>query len=94
MEKKLKSAGLDISSREAWQILKTVRVVEVGLGDDKTVRSVHTRKRPSGEYFENPGTEESRPGHSKNRGKGRIVTHPKSRSFLFNNLAAQPANMG
>jgi transposase len=40
MEKKLKSAGLDISSREAWQLLKTVRVVEVGFGDDKTARSV------------------------------------------------------
>jgi transposase len=40
MDKKLKSAGLDISSREAWQILKTVRVVEVGFGDDKTARSV------------------------------------------------------
>ena len=40
MEKKLKSAGLDISSREAWQILKTVRIVEVGFGDEKTARSV------------------------------------------------------
>jgi transposase len=40
MEKKLKSAGLDISSREAWQLLKTVRVVEVALGDEKTTQSV------------------------------------------------------
>jgi len=40
MEKKLKSAGLDISSREAWQLLRTVRVVEVGFGDDQTTRSV------------------------------------------------------
>jgi transposase len=40
MEKKLKSAGLDVSSREAWQVLKTVRVVEVGFGDDRTTRSV------------------------------------------------------
>jgi len=40
LEKKLKSAGLDISSREAWQLLKTVRVVEIGFGDDKTTRSV------------------------------------------------------
>ena len=40
MEKKLKLAGLDISSREAWQLLRTVRVVEVGFGDDQTTRSV------------------------------------------------------
>jgi transposase len=40
LEKKLKSAGMDISSREAWQLLKTVRVVEVGFGDEKTARSV------------------------------------------------------
>jgi len=40
MEKKLKSAGLDISSREAWQLLKTVRVVEIGVGEGNTTRSV------------------------------------------------------
>ena len=40
LEKKLKSAGVDISSREAWQLLKTVRVVEIGLGDQETTRSV------------------------------------------------------
>jgi len=40
LEKKLKSAGLDISSREAWQLLKTVRVVEIGFGDETTARSV------------------------------------------------------
>src|SRR5512136_155340 len=40
MEKKLKSASLDISSREAWQLLKTVRVVEIGVDAEKTMRSV------------------------------------------------------
>jgi transposase len=40
LEKKLKSAGLDVSSREAWQLLKTVRVVEIGVGSEKTARSV------------------------------------------------------
>ena len=39
LEKKLKSAGLDISSREAWQLLKTVRVVEIDSGE-KITRSV------------------------------------------------------
>jgi transposase len=40
LEKKLKSAGMDISSREAWQILKTIRVVEIGTGPGKTARSI------------------------------------------------------
>jgi transposase len=40
LEKKLKAAGIDISSKEAWQILKTVRVVEIDLGNGKRKRSV------------------------------------------------------
>jgi transposase len=40
LEKKLKSAGLDLSSKEAWQILKTVRVVEIELGHGEQKRSV------------------------------------------------------
>lgn len=40
LEKKLKSARLEFSSKEAWQILKTVRVVEIELGDGEHKRSV------------------------------------------------------
>ena len=40
LEKKLKSAGLDLSSKEAWQILKTVRVVEINLDHGDQKRSV------------------------------------------------------
>ena len=40
LEKKLKAAGLDLSSKEAWQILKTVRVVEIDLGHGEQQRSV------------------------------------------------------
>jgi transposase len=40
LEKKLKSAGLDLSSKEAWQILKTVRVVEINLDHGEKKRSV------------------------------------------------------
>jgi transposase len=40
LEKKLKAAGLDLSSKEAWQLLKTVRVVEIDLGDGQCKRSV------------------------------------------------------
>jgi hypothetical protein len=40
LEKKLKSAPIDISSEEAWQLLKTVRVVEIDLGEGEQKRSV------------------------------------------------------
>jgi len=40
LEKKLKSAQIDISSEEAWQLLKTVRVVEIDLGEGEQKRSV------------------------------------------------------
>lgn len=40
VEKRLKAAGIDISSKEAWQALKTVRVVEIELSDGQRKRSV------------------------------------------------------
>src|SRR5215469_1842624 len=40
LEKKLKSAGIDLSSHEAWQTLKTVRVVDIDLGNGEHKQSV------------------------------------------------------
>ncbi len=40
LEKKLKSAGIDLSSKQAWQLLKTVRVVEIDPGNGERKRSV------------------------------------------------------
>src|SRR3989441_836015 len=40
LEKKLKTSDMDISSKEAWQLLKTVRVVEIDLGTGTRQRSV------------------------------------------------------
>jgi hypothetical protein len=40
LEKKLKSAGMDLSSQEAWQTLKTVRVVDIDLGNGEHKQSV------------------------------------------------------
>ena len=40
LEKKLKSSDIDISSKEAWQLLKTVRVVEIDLGNGARKRSI------------------------------------------------------
>jgi len=39
LEKKLKASDLDISSKEAWQLLNTVRVVEIELADGQRKRS-------------------------------------------------------
>jgi transposase len=40
LEKKLKAAGMDLSSQEAWQVLRTVRVVEIDVGRQEAQRSV------------------------------------------------------
>jgi transposase len=40
LEKKMKSAGIDLSSRQAWQALKTVRVVDIDLGNGEHNQSV------------------------------------------------------
>ena len=40
LEKKLKSAGMDISSKEAWELLKTVRIVDIDVGNGDYKRSV------------------------------------------------------
>jgi len=40
LEKKLRAAGIDISSQEAWKILKTVRVVEFTLSEGQSQRQV------------------------------------------------------
>jgi len=40
LEKKLKAAGLDLSATEALQALRSVRVVDLALGDGRTKRSV------------------------------------------------------
>lgn len=40
LEKKLKSLQLDISSKEAWQLLRTIRVVEIDLDNGDRKRSV------------------------------------------------------
>jgi len=40
LEKKLRWAGIDLSSVQAWQLLKTVRVVEIDLGNGERKQSV------------------------------------------------------
>ncbi|MBI3099546.1 MAG: hypothetical protein HYY93_15165 [Planctomycetes bacterium] len=40
LKKALKAAHLDVSSRESWQLLRTVRVLDIDLGNGQTKRSV------------------------------------------------------
>jgi len=40
LRKKLKSAGIDLSSKQAWQMLKTVRIVDIDLGNGEHKQSV------------------------------------------------------
>jgi hypothetical protein len=40
LEKRLKSAGNDLSSKQGWQALKTVRVVDIDLGNGEHKQSV------------------------------------------------------
>ena len=40
LEKKLRAEQIDISSEEAWELLETVRVVEIDLGNGEQKRSV------------------------------------------------------
>ena len=47
MDKKLKAAGLDLSTPQALEILRSVRVVDLALGDGKTKRSVTHGSRRS-----------------------------------------------
>ena len=51
LEKKLKSAGLDLSSHEAWQTLKTVRVVDIDLGNREHKQSVTQVSRRAAGIF-------------------------------------------
>jgi transposase len=40
LEKKMKSVGMDLSSRQAWQRLRTVRVTDIDLGNGEHKQSV------------------------------------------------------
>jgi hypothetical protein len=40
LEKKPKSRGIDLSSKQAWQTLRTVRVVDIDLGNGEHKQSV------------------------------------------------------
>ena len=69
LEKKVNSAGLDLSSREAWQILRTVRVVEIDLGGGKSAsvtrgsgRAAQILKAPTSQLDPGPAKKQAPEG--------------------------------
>ena len=50
IEKKLKAARLDLSAAEALTALKSVRVVDINLGDGTAKRSITTGTKPPKEW--------------------------------------------
>jgi len=65
LEKKLKSAGLDWSSKEAWQMLKTVRVVEIDLGGGERKQSVTRGSSRAARILKTLGIEDLDPASAK-----------------------------
>ena len=69
LEKKLKSAGVDISSKEAWQLLRTVRVVDINLGDNQQKRSVTQGSGRAAMILKAVGVKNMDPNAVKSKGK-------------------------
>jgi transposase len=65
LEKKMKSAGIALSSREAWQLLRTVRVVEIDLGDGQHQQSVTQGSGRAAMILKTLGVKELHPGPGK-----------------------------
>ena len=65
LEKKMKSAGIALSSREAWQLLRTVRVVEIDLGDGQHQQSVTQGSGRAAMILKTLGIKELDPGPGK-----------------------------
>ena len=64
LEKKLKSAGMDLSSQQAWHTLKTVRVVDIDLGGEHK-QSVTQGSRRAAAILSTLGIKDLDPGSEK-----------------------------
>ncbi len=71
LEKKLKWSGLDLSSEQAWQLLKTVRVVEIDLGNGQRKQSVTQGSAQAAGILRTLGIKDLHPGVGKRQ---RMVT--------------------
>jgi transposase len=69
LEKKLKSAGVDISSKEAWQVLKTVRVVDINIGENQLNRSVTQGSTRAARILKTVGVKDFDPATTKGKSR-------------------------
>jgi len=93
LEKKLKSAGMDFSSKETWQMLKTVRVVEIDLGGGERKQSVTQGSSRAARILKTLGIEDLDPAPKKARERVASDTS-KTSTLVFNGLSPLRANMG
>jgi transposase len=94
LEKKLKSAGNDLSSKQGWQALKTVRVVDIHLGNGEHKQSVTQGSSRAAAILSALGIQGPGSGPGKNAAAGGLVTHRRARFLIFNELQPESANMG
>ena len=72
LDKKLKVAGLDLSPPQALQALRTVRVVDIALGNGQTKRAVARGSSRCGPILKALGVSELEPPEPPKE-KGKIV---------------------
>ena len=69
LEKKLKAAGMDLSAKEAWQTLKTVRVVDIDLGGGRQKQTVTRGTERASRILATLGVVDLGPGNQKGRAR-------------------------
>lgn len=79
LEKKLKAAGLDLSATEALDALRTVRVVDIDLGDGSVKRSVTRGSARAARILSAVGIDDRNPPKPPNGSRPRRSDNPKNR---------------
>lgn len=79
LEKKLKAAGLDLSATEALDALRTVRVVDIELGDESVKRSVTRGSARAGRILSAVGIDHRHPPAPANAQKPSRSDNPRIR---------------
>jgi hypothetical protein len=85
---------MDLSSQQAWQTLKTVRVVDIDLGNGEHKQSVTQGSRRAAAILSTLAIKDLDPVPGKGAAARGIVTHRRARLPIFNYLQPESANMG
>ena len=94
LEKKLKSAGIALSSQEAWQALRTVRVVDIDLGGGKQKRSVTQGSHGAARILRTVGIKDLDPDSRKARRGSPYSDTAKNPVLYFQQLTSRPRKHG